>query len=159
MNNQNQISPFQLYSLVIVRVLLGWYFLYEGVIKLLNPTWSAIGFLKSSEGIFKKFFSSLAANSSVLELVNFLNIWGLIAIGIGLITGAFSRLAAISGAVLVFMYYLAHPPTIEAQPVLIGSEQALWVDKNLIFAFVLIVLYVIPTSQIIGLDRLIFKKK
>lgn len=159
MNKSLQPNKLQLYSLVVVRVLLGWYFLYEGLVKLLNPNWSAIGFLKSSEGFLKNLFINMADNPTTLDIVNFLNVWGLIAIGLGLITGTFARLAAAFGALLVSLYYLAHPPTIEAQQLLFGSEQALWVDKNLIFTFLLIVLYAIPTSHVIGIDRLIFNKK
>jgi thiosulfate dehydrogenase [quinone] large subunit len=158
MKNTFQANGWQLFFLVVVRVLLGWYFLYEGVIKLLNPNWTAFGFLKSSEGVLSNFFNQLADSSTALEIVNFMNVWGLIAIGLGLMTGTLGRLAAISGAILVFLYYLAHPATIEAQQ-LIGAGQALLVDKNLIFTVMLLVLFTIPTSYIIGFDRLIFKKK
>lgn len=157
MNNPFSLNTLQLYAMVGLRVLTGWYFLYEGIIKLLHPGWSAFGFLMSTEGVFSGFFHSLAENSVSLDVVNFLNIWGLIAIGIGLITGTLARIASLAGALLVFLYYLAHPPTIAAQ-LMPGSEQALWVDKNLIFTLLLIVLYAIPTSQVIGLDRLIFNK-
>jgi len=42
MNKPNQIRGAQLYSLLVVRVLIGWYFLYQGVIKLLNPNFSVV---------------------------------------------------------------------------------------------------------------------
>lgn len=157
MNNPASLSAMQLYAMVALRVLTGWYFLYQGIVKLLNPAWSALAFLKSTEGILSPAFQVLADNPMGLELVNFLNVWGLIAIGLGLITGTLARAASLSGALLVFLYYLAHPPTIEAQ-LMPGAEQALWVDKNLIFAMLLLVLYTLPTSHIIGLDRLIFNK-
>ena len=59
-------------------------------------------------GIFK--MDSL--QSGVLNAVDFLNTWGLIAIGLGLILGLFTRAAAISGAILLFVYYLNNPPLI-----------------------------------------------
>ena len=31
--------------LVLLRVAIGWHFLYEGVVKILNPGWTAAGFL------------------------------------------------------------------------------------------------------------------
>ncbi len=157
MNNLTSYSALQLYAMVGLRVLTGWYFLYEGIIKLLHPGWSAFGFLMSTGGIFSNLFHALAENPTSLQVVNFLNIWGLIAVGIGLITGTLARIASLAGALLVFLYYLAHPPTVAAQ-LMPGSEQALWVDKNLIFTLLLIVLYAIPTSQVIGLDRLIFNQ-
>ena len=32
-------NDFQFYGLVVLRVLIGWHFLYEGVSKLINPYW------------------------------------------------------------------------------------------------------------------------
>jgi len=158
MNNPNQIRGAQLYSLLVVRVLIGWYFLYQGVIKLLNPNWSAYGFLKSAQGWFADGFSALADNPAVVDVINFMNVWGLVAIGLGLITGALSRVASLSGAVLVSLYYLSHPPLIGAEQALL-TENVLWVDKNLIFIAILVVLYLFPTGHIVGLDRLMFHRK
>lgn len=158
MNNPNQIRGAQLYSLLVVRVLIGWYFLYQGVIKLLNPNWSSYGFLKSAEGWFADGFSTLADNPVVVDVINEMNIWGLIAIGLGLITGALSRVASLSGVVLVSLYYLSHPPLIGVHQALL-TENVLWVDKNLIFIAILVVLYLFPTGHIVGLDRLLFHRK
>ena len=49
-------TRFQLTGLVLLRLTIGWHFLYEGVIKLHNPYWSAKGYLLSAEGVFKPFF-------------------------------------------------------------------------------------------------------
>jgi len=157
--SMKQIQGIQLYSIVTVRVLLGWYFLYEGIVKLLTPNWSAFGFLKSSQGIFSSFFIDLADKPIAVDVINQLNIWGLIAIGLGLILGALSRLASISGAVLVLMYYLSNPPFIGAQQLVYSTEHTLWVDKNLIFVGILLIMYAFPTSHIIGVDRVLFNKK
>ncbi len=122
MSNPTSLSAFQLYTLVGLCVLTGWYFLYEGIIKLFSPGWITFGFLMSTEGIFSNFFHSLAENLTPLEPVNFFNGWGLITIDIGLITVTLSRIASLSGALLVFLYYLAHPSTIEAQLNLIHTR-------------------------------------
>ena len=37
------LSPLQQTSLVILRTLVGWHFLYEGYTKLLHPAWSLAG--------------------------------------------------------------------------------------------------------------------
>lgn len=62
--------------LTILRVLIGWHFMYEGVVKLWNPGWSAGGYLMDSQGFFADYFYSIAANPSLLSTVDFLNIWG-----------------------------------------------------------------------------------
>ena len=38
-------SNIQLTFLVILRVLIGWYFLYEGLAKVFTPNWTAFGYL------------------------------------------------------------------------------------------------------------------
>ena len=144
--------------LVILRVLIGWHFLYEGIIKFQNPNWSAIGYLLDSKGFLSKIFYSLAGDPTVLDVVNFLNIWGLIVIGIGLILGCFTKIATISGIALLGLYYLSHPPFIGAK-YLIPSEGNYWlINKTLIEAVALGVLLVFPTGRIIGIDRLIWGK-
>ena len=158
MNNPNEIQGAQLYSLIVVRVLMGWYFLYEGIIKLLNPNWSSYGFLKSSQGWLTNVFVSWADNPAAVGAINFMNVWGLIAIGLGLITGTLSRMASLSGAVLVSLYYLSYPPLIGAEQAML-TENVMWVDKNLIFIGILVVLYLFPTGHIVGLDRIMFNRK
>ena len=37
-------------TVVVLRVLIGWHFLYEGIAKLTKPNWSAAGFLKQARG-------------------------------------------------------------------------------------------------------------
>ena len=154
---KTQYGNFQLSALVILRMMIGWHFLYEGVVKALNPNWSAGGFLIDSKWIFADFFQSMTTNPEVLNIVSTLNIWGLIAIGLGLITGLFSRAATVAGMVLLTLYYLSHPPLIGLKYALPAEGSYLIVNKNLIEIFALAVLYAFPTSRIIGLDRLIFK--
>ena len=152
-------SSGQLFSLVVLRMLIGWHFLYEGIVKLWNPGWSARGYLMDSEGLFAGLFDSMAANPTVLNIVDVLNVWGLILIGLGLLTGTLSRWAALGGMVLLGFYYLSHPPLIGTEYALPSEGSYLFVNKNLIELFALAVLFVFPTSKIFGLDRLIAKMR
>ena len=147
----------QISVLVILRVLIGWQFLNEGLLKLLNPAWSAERFLLESKGFMASTFISIANNSTTMEVVDFLNVWGLIAIGLGLILGLFSRFAAVSGAILLILYYLAQPPFIGFTYSMPLEGHYLIVNKTLIEASALLILAFFPCGQI-GLDRLIFKK-
>jgi len=148
----------QLSMLVLLRLLIGWHFIYEGIVKLLNPNWSSLGYLMDSQGFLAGFFHSLASNPNVLQVVDFLNMYGLIAIGLGLILGCFTRIATIAGIVLLALYYLSHIPFIGASYALPSDGSYLWVDKTLIELVALAVLYVLPTGRHIGLDRFIFGK-
>lgn len=156
---ENNYTKSQLTVLTISRVLIGWYCFYEGISKLLNPNWSSIGYLLDSKGIFSNIFLTLTSNADVLSVIDFLNIWGLMAIGLGLILGLFTRIAIISGIVLLSFYYLSHPPIIGADYIIPTEGNYLWVNKTLIEIFLLAILLVFPTGNVIGLDRLIFKNK
>ena len=51
MNDQgSNLTRLQMTTVVVLRVLIGWHFLYEGVAKLTKPDWSAAGFLKQARG-------------------------------------------------------------------------------------------------------------
>lgn len=143
----------------MLRTLIGWHFLYEGVSKIMSPKWTAYGYLMDAKGIFASFYQSLAANPTAMEWVNMLNIIGLVAIGLGLIVGCLSRWAAIGGILLLLLYYLSHIPYIGANYLLPMEGTYLWVDKNLIEMCALWVLFLFPTSQRVGLDRLWQKRK
>ena len=156
MKHQSPLGQKQLFSLVILRFFIGWHLLYEGFSKLMNPTWSSEGFLRSSQWIMSSFANWIVSNKEILSAVDFLNIAGLMIIGISLILGLFSRVAAVIGAILLLVYYLHAPP-------LAGLEYSegdyLIINPTLIEVVALIVLAVFPTSQIIGLDLLINRKK
>lgn len=147
----------QVFWLTTLRVIIGWHFLYEGLVKALNPNWSSVGFLLDSAGFVSGFFHSLAAKPALLGIVDFLNIWGLIAIGLGLILGAFTRIALSSGILLLMLYYLSHPPFVGLKYELPMEGSYLFINKNLIEMVAMIVLTVFPAHNPIGLDRLIFK--
>ena len=155
MNPENKLTytRWQLVALVVLRVAIGWHFLYEGITKAVNPDWSSVGFLLDSQGLLSGFFISLASNPGVLKVIDLMNIWGLVAIGLGLITGLFGRIAKIGGMVLLAFYFLSHPPMVGFKFSAPSEGSYLWINKNLIELFSLWVLYLFPTSRIIGLDR------
>jgi len=152
MKDSKSYSGIQLYSLVVLRLFIGWHLLYEGIAKLINPGWSSVGFLRESQWIMAGFANWVTSNSGVLNTVDFLNTWGLIAIGTGLILGLFSRAASIFGTILLLMYYMNNPPLIGLEYSLPSEGNYLVINKTLIEAVALFVLSIFPTSQIIGFD-------
>ena len=149
----------QLSWLVILRVAIGWHFLYEGLVKLMNPNWSSVGFLLDSRGFMESFFHSLTADPLIVSILDQLNIWGLILIGLGLILGIFARPACIFGILLLTMYYLSHPPFTGLRYSVPSEGSYLIINKNLIELIALAVLLVFPSSRYIGIDRFIFKRR
>jgi thiosulfate dehydrogenase [quinone] large subunit len=149
-------SSGQLYALVALRLLVGWHFLYEGVIKMYNPSWSAKGYLLSAS-ILKPFFTWLASDS-LIPVVDTANIAALMIVGISFVIGFKTRWAAMIGMALMALYYLAHPPIGSAPqgPV----EGSYWiVNKNLIELAALWVIMVFPTAWAFGLENLFSKTK
>lgn len=157
MGYERSYSHFQLSTLVLLRVLIGWHFLYEGIAKLLKPGWSAAGYLLQSKWIFSGIFHWMANNETVISIVNILNIWGLILIGFALMVGLLSRFASIAGIALILLYYLCNPPFVGLYYAIPSEGNYIIVNKNVIEMAALLVVFSLPTSQIVGLDYLILK--
>ncbi len=149
----------QLILLVLLRLSIGWHFLYEGAVKIINPDWSSFGYLMDSKGLFAGLFISMATHQGVLQVVDFLNMWGLLLIGLGLMLGLFTRLSVICGIVLLSFYFLSHPPLAGIQYIIPQEGSYLLVNKTLIEIIALCVLLVFPTGQIAGIDRFFRKKR
>jgi thiosulfate dehydrogenase (quinone) large subunit len=152
MKDTTGFSPMQRYTLIALRLLIGWHILYEGFSKLLIPNWSSMSFLSESKWILTGFSKWIISSPGVLHAVDFLNTWGLILIGLGLILGLFTKAAAISGAILLFVYYLNNPPLIGLEYSVPTEGSYLIISKTLIEAAALVALAVFPSGQFAGLD-------
>jgi len=150
-------SSGQIFALTSLRVLIGWHFLYEGLVKLYTPGWTAKEYLLGSVGPFSPLFKSIAKTESVLNVVDTLNEWGLVLIGLGLFLGLMSKPVKILGMLLLSLYYLAYPP-FAGLGINVHVEGSYWiVNKNLIEMAALFVLYLFPSSQITGIDRFLIR--
>lgn len=141
-------------ALVVLRIAIGWHFLYEGLNKLFVADWSSYSYLLNSRWIFSGFFHWIANTPALLNIVDFLNIWGLILIGLGLFLGVFTRISAAAGILLLSFYYLAYPPLLGMDFGIPVEGHYLVVNKNLIELFALVLFLVIPSRWILGVDRL-----
>jgi len=94
----------------ILRVVIGWHFLYEGLVKLFAEEWSSEAFLISTNGFLSGFYHWLTFDPLRLQIVDMLNIWGLIFIGLALFVGLLTRWASLGGVFLLTLYYFAYPP-------------------------------------------------
>lgn len=151
-------TAFQTFTLVFIRMLIGWHFLYEGIAKLLNPYWTSAGYLTESKGLFSGLFTAIADNLMLLKVTDFLNIWGQIAIGAALIMGLLTSWACIAGIFLLLIYYVCNPPFIGYSYTVPSEGSYLIVNKILIEMAALGILLAFPTGKILGLDSLLFKR-
>ena len=155
-NNSNSVH---IYLLVFVRVAIGWLFLYEGIVKILADNWSSAAYLTNSRWIFAPLFQAMAGNGGIVAIIDFINMWGMILVGIGLILGLFSRLASAGGAIMLLFYFLAYPPVPGYMMGVPAEGSYLWVNKNLITFFVLVAFAFISSDYLFGIDRLLARWK
>ena len=159
---KNEYSQLQMIAFTVLRVLIGWHFLYEGLAKLLKGTWSAKGFLMQSKWIFSGIFKWIANSPDLLAIVDQLNMWGLVAIGLGLVLGCLTRTASYAGMALILLYYLCNPLFVGYYYSIPMEGNYLIVNKNLVEVGALWVIAVTNSGHYYGLDRLIllfFKKQ
>lgn len=158
MTSENNYTKTQLIFLLILRFVIGWHVLFEGISKVLNPQWTSANFLQESQGILSGFSNWILSNASLLTVIDFLNIWGLVIIGLGLIFGILFKPAAIIGSILIFIYYLSVPPLVGYEYTLPSDGSNLVFNRTLIESTALLGLALFPTSKIFGLDFFIHSR-
>ncbi|MEK7508193.1 MAG: DoxX family protein [Patescibacteria group bacterium] len=138
-------TQFQKITLFLLRISLGWLFFWAGITKVLNPAWSAAGYLQGAK-TFTGFYKWLAS-PGMLPLTNFVNEWGLTLLGISLILGIGVRLSSIFGALLMFLYYL---------PILnfpYPNTHSFLVDEHIVYITALLFLAATRAGRVWGLEK------
>jgi thiosulfate dehydrogenase [quinone] large subunit len=146
-------SGLQSTMLVLLRIGIGWHFLYEGLAKLTNPYWTSAGYLAESKWWFSGIFHRIAASPNAIAVVDFVNEWGLLLVGLGLLLGLFTRWATIGGMAFLVLYYISAPPFGGYEYAMPTEGSYLVVNKVLIELLALGVLLAFPTGKAWGLDR------
>ena len=153
-HNKSDLSQSQQWGLIILRIILGWYLLYEGISKLIQPDWSAEYLLMSSR-ILSNAFQWMASNNAALEIMTFLNVWGLIFIGLGLLSGILTRIAVYMGILMLLLYYVAFLP-LEKFTFGISTEgNYLLFDKTFLVMLSLVTLSLFPRTLNFGLGKIL----
>lgn len=96
--------------ITILRMAIGWHFLYEGLSKIMAGNWSASGYLLNSTSFMSGFYHAIASSPALLKISDLMNMYGLLFIGLALFIGILIRYAALGGALLLTLYYFAYPP-------------------------------------------------
>lgn len=131
-------------TLFLLRLSLGWLFFYAGISKLFNPSWSAAGYLHGAK-TFAGLYEWLA-QPGLLPVVNLLNEWGALLLGVSLLLGVFVRISTALGAVLMLLYYV---PILEFPYI---GKNAFLVDEHIVYALALLVLGSLRDGRIWGLE-------
>ena len=142
-------------AITLMRIVVGWHFLFEGLAKLTSASWSAAGYMKVSRGPFASFFHWVASQPQMLDRANLITMYGLTIVGVLLIVGLFTRAAALGGLGLVLLFYLCNPPFIGYFYSIPSEGSYLVVNKNLVEVFALAVILLTRSGLFAGLDRIV----
>jgi thiosulfate dehydrogenase (quinone) large subunit len=130
----------------ILRILMGWTFLYAGLWQI-RDNYDTAGFLNHVV-TFHDFFA-VFAKPAVLPYTDFLVKWGHLLIGLSLISGLLVRVSGPFAILLMITYYFAHMefPYVE-------NKFNYIVDYHLVYATVLVFLIAHRAGHVWGLDGL-----
>ncbi len=143
------------WSIFALRLALGFMFLYGGIEKIeteLGGKMATKGFLTGVAGPFAFLFNGMAGNPAV----EYLLVYGELAIGISLMVGLFTRVGGISGALVSGLLYLSTLPAMT--PGFSGSYFDFLLSKNaldsqyIIYILVFIAFIFLVPGRFLGVD-------
>lgn len=135
----------QKFFLFLLRIATGWMYFYAGITKVIDPNFSAAGYLQGAK-TFAGFYQWLLG-PGVLPIVNFINEWGLTLLGISLVLGIGVRLSSVLGAILMLLYYF---------PILsfpYPNAHSYIVDEHIIYVAVLLFFAAVRAGRAWGLEN------
>lgn len=138
-------SPAEKALLLYFRLTMAWTFLYAASHQVFVPDFSVVGFLSHTK-TFHGFFSAFTT-PTMAPITTFLVEYGHLLIGLSLLVGLLVRVSALFGVLLMITYWFAHMdwPFIE-------STNNFIVDYHLVYAGVLVLLFVKRAGHVFGLD-------
>lgn len=130
------------YAATALRFLLGWFMFFAGIEKVLDPAWTASGFLGTAK-TFPAFYAwfALPMNS---WWVDPLNAWAITLVGVALLLGIAVRPAAWAGVFLMVLYYFPHYtfPTV---------PHGFIVEEHIVYAAAFTLIALFPSAGTYGL--------
>jgi thiosulfate dehydrogenase [quinone] large subunit len=153
--DEAKLSRSALIAITVLRVIVGWHFLYEGLSKITASSWSAAGYMRASRGPFSALFKWIAGNPQMLDNANLITMYGLTIVGVLLILGLFTRIAAIGGMAFILLFYLCNPPFVGYFYTIPTEGSYLIVNKNLVELCALAVILLTRSGLFAGIDRIL----
>lgn len=124
-----------------LRILLGWVLFYSGITKVLDPSWTAAGYLENAVPPGNPFVGAWSVFAT-LPATDLLVQWGLTLTGIGLLFGAFVRWNALWAAAMMVLFWASSLPL----------EHAVVIDEHVVYAVVLVSLAALDAGKVAGAD-------
>jgi len=135
------------YTMLLVRLVVGYWFLHAGWTKfafVAGEPFSAAGYLANAESPIAWLFAIVAETPWLLEFTNFMIPLGEFLIGLGIILGALTRLAAFFGGFLMVLFYLGNADWAHG-----------YVNGDLMGLLLFAIVGVFATGRILGVDTLL----
>lgn len=107
--------------------------------------WTAEMYLAAAEGPLAEWFQSMAGSG----VVDGLNVWGQILIGVALLLGVFVRPASVFGALMMLLYFLSGYP---------GNAVHGFVQEHIVYIVVFFFLFASGSGHVWGLDGLLERR-
>jgi len=139
--------------LTVLRISIGWHFLYEGLSKVLAGNWTSSGYLSNTTGFLSGFYHWLASIPAILKATDILNMYGLLLIGLALFIGLFIRFASLSGTLLLILYYFAYPPF--GNPLMSSPEGHLFIVDKIFIEAIALLFILFSKEKGYGIDSMI----
>ena len=109
---QGRIHTLSVWFILALRLMMGLAFLQSGLDKVLAGSFDAAGYLQNAPPAngspVADVFVAMGSTPWFVDFVNVAVPWGEVLIGLGLLFGAFTRLAAFFGAFMMLLFYLGN---------------------------------------------------
>lgn len=140
------------YSLLAMRIGIGWILLQGGLTKIFSSSWSASGYLSNipAGNPFQTIWT-LMVTEPLIGIVNILVVAGLTLTGLGIILGAFMRLNAFFASTMMLLFWASslEGGLIQGLPVAHG-----WViDSHIVYIILIVAAAEFGAGRILGLDE------
>ena len=127
------------------RMLMAWTFIYAASHQAFVENFTVVGFLSHTKTFHDLF--AVFTTPALAPIVSFMVAWGHLLIGLSLLVGLMVRVSTVFGIALLLMYWMAHMdwPFIE-------NKNNFIVDYHIVYATVLVYLFVKHAGHVWGLD-------
>ena len=134
--------------MLALRLTTGYAFLHAGYVKVTEAGWSANGYLANVAATngnpLQGMFAWMAGTPWFVEFVNVAVPWGELLIGLGILVGALTRLAALFGAFMMALFYFGNWEVAHG-----------FVNGDLTYMVVFLAVAALGAGRIVGLDAYI----
>jgi len=142
---EGRLHTLSVWFILALRLMMGIAFFQSGVGKVLSGSFSAAGYLQNAPPAngspVADLFVAMGETPWFVDFVNVAVPWGEVLIGLGLLVGAMTRLAAFWGAFMMLMFYLGN-----------WSVEHGYINGDFAYMLVFLSVAAFGAGRILGLD-------